>query len=157
MKPVYGPMDTGAPQSQGFAPQSQGFAPPQSQGGYGEQSSYGAPQSQGLAPPPSQGGYGGQSSYGAPQSQGLAPPPSQGGHSAYGAPQHHAGPPPVARSTAPAAKQATALYPFEAQSELELSFQYGEVLNILSTDGDWWQAELRGKRGLVPGNYVQLV
>ncbi len=55
------------------------------------------------------------------------------------------------------APQAKALYPFEAQSPQELGFEPGDVLTITNKNGDWWEAELRGRRGLIPANYVQLI
>jgi len=51
---------------------------------------------------------------------------------------------------------AQAMYPFQAQSPVELSFQYGDMITILAQEGDWWQGELNGKQGLVPSNYVQI-
>eukprot|EP01088_Endostelium_zonatum_P010354 TRINITY_DN23776_c0_g1_i1.p1 TRINITY_DN23776_c0_g1~~TRINITY_DN23776_c0_g1_i1.p1 ORF type:complete len:384 (-),score=84.65 TRINITY_DN23776_c0_g1_i1:30-1181(-) len=74
--------------------------------------------------------------------------PAGGG---FGAAPPHPAPP------ANYARQAQALYPFDAQSDLELSFAYGEVINIISMDGDWWQGESHGRRGLVPGNYLKLL
>jgi hypothetical protein len=52
--------------------------------------------------------------------------------------------------------RARALYAFQASSEAELSFQVGDVLSIVSQDGGWWTAELNGRRGFVPSNYVEL-
>jgi len=52
---------------------------------------------------------------------------------------------------------ARALYAFNAEVPTELSFQPGQVLTIHTKNGDWWEAELNGKRGLIPGNYVQLL
>lgn len=69
--------------------------------------------------------------------------------------------PPVARSAppvpAPAAAQpvATALYPFQGQDATELSFQAGEKIVVTRQLGEWWEGELRGRRGLFPANYVK--
>jgi hypothetical protein len=49
------------------------------------------------------------------------------------------------------------MYPFAGQSPQELSFQPGDVMAIHSRSGDWWEAELNGRRGLIPANYVQLL
>jgi len=49
------------------------------------------------------------------------------------------------------------LYQFNASSPQELSFNPGDVLNLISTEGQWWTAELNGKRGLVPFNYVERI
>jgi len=51
---------------------------------------------------------------------------------------------------------ARALYAFNASSGAELSFNVGDILTIISQDGGWWTAELRGRRGYIPSNYVQL-
>jgi hypothetical protein len=53
--------------------------------------------------------------------------------------------------------QARALYPFQAGSPQELSFNPGDMLIVHKQAGDWWEAESNGKRGLIPANYVQLV
>jgi hypothetical protein len=48
------------------------------------------------------------------------------------------------------------LYDFVAEDEGELSFTKGDTLIIHSTDGEWWEGEYNGKRGLLPSNYVKL-
>jgi hypothetical protein len=53
--------------------------------------------------------------------------------------------------------KAKALYDFAAQEHNELAFRVGDVLTILNQNGDWWEGELNGRRGLIPGNYVQLL
>jgi len=53
--------------------------------------------------------------------------------------------------------RAKGLYPFNGQSKDELTFQPGDILTIHERNGDWWTAELNGKTGLIPGNYVQLL
>jgi amphiphysin len=54
---------------------------------------------------------------------------------------------------------ATALYAFEGQSAGDLSFNEGDQIKVLkktdSTD-DWWEGELRGKKGSFPANYCKL-
>mmetsp|Transcript_41109 Transcript_41109/g.103617 ORF Transcript_41109/g.103617 Transcript_41109/m.103617 type:complete len:82 (+) Transcript_41109:3-248(+) len=73
---------------------------------------------------------------------GGAPPPAQarGGGSAI-----------ATLTTRPA--QAT--YKFEAANEHELSFDVGDVLNVIQEDpSGWWAAELHGRVGLIPHNYV---
>eukprot|EP00005_Dracoamoeba_jomungandri_P009866 CAMPEP_0174276746 /NCGR_PEP_ID=MMETSP0439-20130205/60557_1 /TAXON_ID=0 /ORGANISM="Stereomyxa ramosa, Strain Chinc5" /LENGTH=466 /DNA_ID=CAMNT_0015369009 /DNA_START=30 /DNA_END=1430 /DNA_ORIENTATION=+ len=166
------PQTLGAPQSAYGGPPQSAYGVPQSQpmGGFGAQpqSAYGGPpQSMGYpqnggrgsgirGPPPSQMGRG----YGAPpQSQGgfRGPPPSQGNPRGG-----RRGPP---RSMArggvlparPNQKSARALYNFTADNSQELSFQVGDILNILSQNGDWWDAEKAGQRGLVPANYLQVL
>jgi len=53
--------------------------------------------------------------------------------------------------------RARGVYPFESQSPDELSFNPGDELVIIEQSGEWWTAEMHGKRGLIPGNYVQII
>lgn len=53
--------------------------------------------------------------------------------------------------------RATALWDFETTEPEELPFRTGDVLNIHSQQGGWWKAELNGRIGLIPSNYVKLV
>jgi len=53
------------------------------------------------------------------------------------------------------AGQCRGLYQFNASNPQELSFNVGEVLNLISVDGPWWRAELHGREGMIPSNYVQ--
>jgi hypothetical protein len=67
-------------------------------------------------------------------------------------------PPPVlSRPTPPKPVVAIALYPFVAEAEIELSFQPGDKITILRQEGDWWEGEMNGKRGLLPANYVKIL
>lgn len=144
--------------------------PSYAQQGYGAPSGYDAAQS-------SYGAYGSpqqQQPYRAPSppaagSYGLAPP-QQHSPSPYGAPAGNGfgaprgalpqapvpgrPPVPVAR---PAGEQARALYAFAPEASTELGFAPGQVLTIVSKNGEWWEAELNGRRGLIPANYVQLL
>jgi len=63
-------------------------------------------------------------------------------------------PPSIPPQTQP---QAKALYPFDAQNNQELTFKPGDILSIISQDGEWWRARLNGREGLIPSNYVQLL
>jgi len=138
-----------------------GYGQPQG-GGYGQPQGggYGQPQGGGYGQPPQQQGY-----YQQPQQPPMQQPP-QGNFRAF--PQN-TGPVqrgPALRGLPPrpggggmphqAREQAVALYPFHGESEQELSFQYGDVLNVLSKNGEWWECELNGRHGLIPANYVQL-
>jgi len=127
---------------------NQGYGqPPQS---YGQQPPYGQPQGYGHQQAP----YGQPSPYGQPAPYGGAP--QQG----FAPPQGGAPPMPGRPQPAPPRRpgeQARALYAFNPEAPTELGFQPGQVLNIVSKNGDWWEAELNGKRGLIPANYVQLV
>jgi len=53
--------------------------------------------------------------------------------------------------------QCRALYQFNASNPQELSFNVGDVLNLLSVEGAWWRAELHGREGMIPSNYVQRI
>jgi amphiphysin len=54
----------------------------------------------------------------------------------------------------------TALYAFEGQSQGDLSFREGDQIKIIkktdSTD-DWWDGELRGRKGVFPANYCKMI
>ncbi|XP_078486478.1 LOW QUALITY PROTEIN: proto-oncogene tyrosine-protein kinase Src-like [Ciona intestinalis] len=51
-----------------------------------------------------------------------------------------------------------AIWDFQASSSSCLSFRKRDILYILDTEGDWWQAQsaLTGQKGCVPSNYVTL-
>jgi hypothetical protein len=52
--------------------------------------------------------------------------------------------------------RAKGLYDYVATCETELSFKEGDILNISEKDDSgWWFAELNGKTGFVPQNYVE--
>jgi len=54
--------------------------------------------------------------------------------------------------------KARALYSYVATAETELTFNEGDQLIITNQDDDsWWYAELNGRAGFVPNNYVQLL
>jgi len=61
--------------------------------------------------------------------------------------------------TKPAASviKAKAVYQFNAESPAEISFKVGDVIIIHKQDGEWWEGELKGRRGYLPANYVQLI
>lgn len=54
----------------------------------------------------------------------------------------------------------TAVWPFEARHEDELSFQEGDLFSVISRNGDWWTARMIDKNGrvlntgIVPNNYL---
>ncbi|XP_071814565.1 growth factor receptor-bound protein 2-like isoform X1 [Apostichopus japonicus] len=54
--------------------------------------------------------------------------------------------------------EAVALHDFTSTEEDEMSFRQGEIMKILnkSVDQYWYKAELDGKEGFIPKNYVQL-
>lgn len=56
----------------------------------------------------------------------------------------------------PRRPQAKALYPYEAATDDELTFNEGDIIFIVQKDqAGWWEGELNGKKGWVPANYVQ--
>ena len=58
--------------------------------------------------------------------------------------------------TAEVLTKAKGLYDYQATCETELSFKEGDILNISEKDDSgWWFAELNGKTGFVPQNYVE--
>ena len=54
-------------------------------------------------------------------------------------------------------EQADALYDYTTQDSQQLSFKKGDKITILEKTGEWWFGELKGKKGYVPSNYIQLV
>lgn len=54
---------------------------------------------------------------------------------------------------------ARALFPFISRQKDELSFNAGDVLEVISRDeGDWWVLRSAAHRvGLAPGNYFELI
>jgi len=47
-------------------------------------------------------------------------------------------------------------YDFDSRTDDELSFKKGDLLYIISTNGDRWfaQSMITGKEGYIPSNYV---
>lgn len=54
--------------------------------------------------------------------------------------------------------EAIAKHDFNATAEDELSFRKQQVLKILNMEDDmnWYRAELDGKEGLIPSNYIEM-
>lgn len=115
---------------------NEGYAA-QPSGGY-QQGGY-APQQGGYTP--QQGGYAPQQGY---ATGGAAPPPVP-----------HRGLP---QPPGPSQPRARGQWDFATVQPNELPFRAGDVLNIVDqSGGDWWTAELNGRTGLIPSNYVQLI
>ena len=52
------------------------------------------------------------------------------------------------------------LFPYEAANEDELTLKEGDLITLLSrevADQGWWRGELRGKVGVFPDNFVEVV
>ncbi|XP_068460340.1 growth factor receptor-bound protein 2-like [Clinocottus analis] len=52
--------------------------------------------------------------------------------------------------------EATAKHEYEATAEDELSFRKGELLVVLQASGNWYKAELDGREGFIPKNFITL-
>ncbi|XP_009320854.1 PREDICTED: GRB2-related adapter protein 2 [Pygoscelis adeliae] len=50
--------------------------------------------------------------------------------------------------------EAIAKFDFSASGEDELSFQAGDMLKVLSSQEEWYKAELRSQEGYVPKNFI---
>ncbi|EDR22022.1 proline-serine-threonine phosphatase interacting protein, putative [Entamoeba dispar SAW760] len=48
-------------------------------------------------------------------------------------------------------------YDYSAQETNELSIKTGDIIKVLSKEGDWWIGELNGQTGQFPSNYVTLL
>jgi len=70
-------------------------------------------------------------------------------------------PPPTPSRAQPAppprAVRAKANWDFTSEDPNELPFRTGDIVTILSQNGEWWSAELNGRTGLIPANYVTLI
>uniref|UniRef100_A0A8C6S8J0 Tyrosine-protein kinase n=1 Tax=Neogobius melanostomus TaxID=47308 RepID=A0A8C6S8J0_9GOBI len=70
-------------------------------------------------------------------------------------------PPPAKEKGSESGSIYVALWAFEARHEEELSFETGDMFNVLSRDGDWWKAgkiDTSGRvlgTGFVPNNYLE--
>ncbi|XP_030760624.1 protein enhancer of sevenless 2B [Sitophilus oryzae] len=54
--------------------------------------------------------------------------------------------------------EAVAKHEFNATADDELSFRKGQVLKVLNMEDDmnWYRAELDGREGLIPSNYIEM-
>lgn len=70
-------------------------------------------------------------------------------------PQHHQHQP--AQQTR---EQARVIYAYEPSNDDELAMEVGDIIDIIDKDiedAGWWKGELRGKIGVFPDNFVQLI
>jgi hypothetical protein len=49
---------------------------------------------------------------------------------------------------------ARVLYSYNGTNSTELNVVRDDLLVVRERSGEWWECELRGTAGLVPGNYV---
>jgi hypothetical protein len=50
------------------------------------------------------------------------------------------------------------LYDYRAQEADELTLAVGDVITIVSKDSEgWWTGLSKGKKGLFPANYVEMI
>jgi len=99
------------------------------------------------APPPERPNINFSSSSSAAPPQSSAPPSG-------GAPARPRPPPP--RAPPQQQERCRALYDFTAEDSTELPLRKGDVVNIIKKGQDWWEGECNGRRGLFPGNYVEM-
>ncbi|XP_051245336.1 GRB2-related adapter protein 2a isoform X1 [Dicentrarchus labrax] len=52
--------------------------------------------------------------------------------------------------------EARGKYDFNATADDELSFRKGDILKIISSQDDWYKAEMNGLEGFVPQNYIDM-
>ncbi|XP_022595390.1 GRB2-related adapter protein 2 isoform X1 [Seriola dumerili] len=52
--------------------------------------------------------------------------------------------------------EARGKYDFTATADDELTFRKGDILKILSSQDDWYKAEMNGQEGFVPQNYLEM-
>lgn len=47
-------------------------------------------------------------------------------------------------------------YDYEGQSEYELSYSVGDTVNVISKEEDpWWEATIKGKKGMVYKEFLE--
>ena len=54
--------------------------------------------------------------------------------------------------------KAKALFDYAAADATELGFSIGDIITVTKQDSSgWWEGESKGKHGMFPGNYVELI
>ena len=48
-------------------------------------------------------------------------------------------------------------FEFEGEGDNDLSFKEGDVISLKERDGEWLKGELRGKSGLFPLSFVEII
>ncbi|KAI8999429.1 P-loop containing nucleoside triphosphate hydrolase protein [Gaertneriomyces semiglobifer] len=114
---------------------------------------YGGPQATTLAASAASGVGGGVSGARAMFEQGGAAQQPRVGPTGTTSGKKRPPPPPPKRLP-----QCRALYDYEASEADELTFVAGDLIGIVSKEDEgWWTGELRGRKGLFPANYVELI
>ena len=50
------------------------------------------------------------------------------------------------------------MYPYNARQSDELSFPDDVIIGLVKRmEGNWWEGQYKGKTGLVPGNYIDII
>lgn len=89
--------------------------------------------------------------------QAGAPPASNPSMAAGAPPPGGARPrPPPPQRPQQRVERCRALYDFVAEDSTELPLSKGDVVTIIKKGQDWWEGECNGRRGLFPGNYVEM-
>lgn len=58
----------------------------------------------------------------------------------------------------PTSIRVRAKYDFDPQEQGELSFRFGDTIRVLEqTDANWWKGECRGRTGMFPTPYVEVL
>ena len=82
--------------------------------------------------------------------------PARGGMPVAAAPAPAPTPAPAPVPTGPSyIGRCKTLYPYEAVEDDELTFEEGQMIDIISKDDMWWTGVLNGTEGVFPSNYVQ--
>ena len=48
-----------------------------------------------------------------------------------------------------------ALYTYTSDEVGDLTFNEGDVISVVKTDGDWWTGSIGQRSGIFPGNFVK--
>ena len=62
---------------------------------------------------------------------------------------------PVAAVTPATEDYYVALYQYASNEPDDLSFNDGEIINVLKKDGQWWTGTIGNRSGFFPSNYVE--
>jgi len=55
----------------------------------------------------------------------------------------------------PRAERYVALYTYTSDEAGDLTFNEGDVIDVVKTDGDWWTGSIGLRSGIFPGNFVR--